>query len=130
MSPKGDRALRSLAAAGEAGLLARRPGDASLLEGFRRVFKENGAVLVLSGGAPDPGVWRELGPMGRPSKAGRPTQVRLTEDIISELDEWAAEVREGETFGASGASRSDIIREVVVKALRERREQKAKGANR
>jgi Arc/MetJ-type ribon-helix-helix transcriptional regulator len=60
--------------------------------------------------------------MGRPTKAGRPTQVRLTDEIIDELDEWAAEVREGDTFGASGASRSDIIREIVVKALRERRE--------
>jgi metal-responsive CopG/Arc/MetJ family transcriptional regulator len=64
--------------------------------------------------------------MGRPSKGGRQVQVRLPEDEIEELEAWAAEVAASGAVGTGGTTRSDVIRDIVGKALRERKAQKGK----
>jgi len=60
--------------------------------------------------------------MVRAAKGGRPVQVRLPEEEIEELDAWCEELRVGGAIGTSGVTRSDLIRDIVGKALRERRE--------
>jgi hypothetical protein len=60
--------------------------------------------------------------MGRPSKGGRPVQVRLPEDEIQELETWAAELAASGAVGTGATTRSDVLRDIVGKALRERRE--------
>jgi len=61
------------------------------------------------------------------SKAGPAVYVRFPTDAVGELDEWVEELR-GSVPGGSGISRSDLIRDVVLAALAERREKRAKPA--
>jgi len=45
--------------------------------------------------------------------------VRLPDETVEELDAWVEELRAG-VPGGSGITRSDLIRDVVVKAMAER----------
>jgi len=65
---------------------------------------------------------RMLFGMARPSKGGSQVNTRLPDEAIVELDEWVEELRAGGAIGTSAVTRSDIIRDVVLKALKERRE--------
>jgi hypothetical protein len=54
--------------------------------------------------------------------------VRLYADTVEELDAWVAELQES-TPGGSGISRSDVIRDIVVRAM-DRRKTKKKAPRR
>lgn len=59
-------------------------------------------------------------------KAGAAIYVRLPPETVEELDAWVEELR-ASVPGGSGISRSDVIRDVVVKTMSERRAAKGKG---
>lgn len=63
--------------------------------------------------------------MGRPRKLvdAAPIAIRIPADLLEELDSWAEEVRES-GIGTSSVTRSDIVRDIVKKALEERRAQR------
>jgi metal-responsive CopG/Arc/MetJ family transcriptional regulator len=70
--------------------------------------------------------------MGRPRtlpEGARDVLVRLPAETIEELDQWVEEIRE-EQVGASGVTRANLIRDLLEKALKERRAKRRKGAKR
>jgi Arc/MetJ-type ribon-helix-helix transcriptional regulator len=58
-------------------------------------------------------------------KAGAAIYVRLPVDIVENLDEWVEELRTS-VPGGTGITRSDVIRDLVVLAIKERRAKKSK----
>lgn len=59
---------------------------------------------------------------GRPKKLPDDTSVvmlRCPDWLIGELDRWVAELRE-ENIGMSGITRSDLIRNVLMRAVEDR----------
>lgn len=57
---------------------------------------------------------------GRPAKGGQSVYVRLPEETLSALDAHL-ETLQGERPGMSGITRSDLIRDLLVKAVAELR---------
>lgn len=59
---------------------------------------------------------------GRPRKFGSttPVLVRVPDELLEELDLWKEQVRAAET-GTSNITRSDLIRDILAKAVAQRR---------
>ena len=64
--------------------------------------------------------------VGRPRKLGDASgiSIRIPDELLDELDAWAKEVRET-GIGTSSVTRSDIVRDIVRRALEERRARRA-----
>lgn len=59
---------------------------------------------------------------GRPRKfaSTTPVLVRVPDELLENLDEWVEEVRAAE-LGTSTVSRSDLIRDILTRAVKEHR---------
>lgn len=67
---------------------------------------------------------------GRPRKLGSttPLLVRLQDELLAELDVWLGEVR-GAAIGTSTVTRSDLVRDIIGRAVEEHRAQRAAAAS-